>query len=63
MWFEQKKLGGVVLGVLVGVGCVAIVAKQVGMLTWPWAWTLSPFWMIFILWLIVIVIANLDWKE
>lgn len=46
---------GLGLGSVLGV--VFIVLKLVGIIDWPWIWVLAPFWISFILGVIVIAIT------
>lgn len=46
------------LGVLDVVGIVFVILKFVGVITWPWLWVLSPWWISIIIALIVLICAN-----
>ena len=34
-------------------GIVFVVLKLIGVITWSWLWVLSPWWIVFILYLII----------
>ena len=37
---------------------VFIVLKLVGTITWSWWWVLSPLWIPFVLWLVVVIVSS-----
>jgi len=43
------------LGLSSALGLIFIVLKLTGHITWPWVWVLAPFWIGFILFIILLV--------
>lgn len=35
---------------------VFIVLKLIGVITWSWVWVLSPIWIPFVLWVLIVVL-------
>ena len=44
------------IGILSVVGVVFVTLKMVDKIDWPWVWVLSPFWIPFALFLVVIAV-------
>lgn len=40
------------------IGVIFIVLKIIGYINWSWVWVLSPFWIYYIGWILLIVIAE-----
>lgn len=48
--------GGGGLGIVGVLTIVFVVLKLAGVIAWSWWWVLSPLWISFILWLVLVVI-------
>jgi hypothetical protein len=52
---SSNNSGGIgIVGVLT---IVFVVLKLVGVIAWSWWWVLSPLWIAFGLWLVIVIIA------
>ena len=48
------RLGG---GFFTTLGLVFIVLKLLGVITWSWLWVLSPFWIPFVIGIILVILS------
>ena len=54
---SNSSSGGI--GFVGALAIVFIVLKLVGTITWSWWWVLSPFWVSFVLWFVIVAIVFL----
>ena len=54
---QSSRSNGIGLGSLLGI--VFIVLKLTGFITWSWWWVLSPFWIPFVLVLVIFLVAGI----
>jgi len=47
------------IGICTVLGIIFIVLKLTGQVTWSWIWVLSPFWIGFAFWIVVILLIAL----
>ncbi len=55
---KQKGSGGISIFSVIGI--IFIVLKLLGLTvvsTWSWLWVLSPFWIAFAVWLVIIILG------
>jgi hypothetical protein len=57
---NNYKSGG--MGFLGVLGIVFVVLKLTGLISWPWVWVLSPYWITALLLIIVVVLVLLGRK-
>lgn len=53
---NSSSRGGINVGGILGI--VFVVLKLCGIIHWSWLWVLSPFWIGFLLWVIVIAVIE-----
>jgi hypothetical protein len=54
------RLGG---GFFTTLGLVFIVLKLLGVITWSWLWVLSPFWIPFVIGIILVILSIIFGKK
>ncbi|MGE4429073.1 MAG: hypothetical protein AB7G37_21695 [Solirubrobacteraceae bacterium] len=52
---QQSSAGGIGFGGLLTL--VFIVLKLTGVIAWSWWWVLSPLWIGFLLWVVILIVA------